>query len=220
MRQSEVKDFVSTDSSISTRIFVFFLTNIVWFCGFYYLNPLLQNFFSTGQSLSLFLKHLLYFSLSTTLMCVACYSYFLSKGSFKKIQIFLNKRIMAEAFIVALFCCLITIPFAYKYGYHLGFNFDLEKAIGNIFSNTYEEFQYRVLIFFGALYLFQRLIPAALLSGLVFALSHSNYPIEIQATIMITGTLTAVSYFRTKSFVTAILIHQIIDLILDTILIN
>jgi membrane protease YdiL (CAAX protease family) len=220
MNKSSVKDFVKTDVSTFSRFSVFLIVSGVWAFSFYFLTPLLQSYVPRADNLSLLVKHLFYFSLPTAMVCLACYIYFLSKGSFKKLQFSISRKLVTETIVVALFCSAITIPFALKYGYHLGFNFEFEKSIGNLFSNTYEEFEFRVLIFFGALYLFRRPVPAALISGIAFAISHANYPLEFQIAILITGTLTAIVYFRTKSFVAAIAIHQMIDLILDTILIK
>ena len=106
-------------------------------------------------------------------------------------------------------------------GYKWGFNFQPQKILGNIVSNSYEEFVYRFFFFWISCYLFKnkKWIPIILVN-IAFGLVHDQYPIIIQATVAIAGVCFSLAYLRAKSLLAAILAHQIADMILDTILIQ
>jgi len=101
-----------------------------------------------------------------------------------------------------------------------GFMVDLNlwKMTGNLFSNFYEELGYRGLLFGSALYAFRRFWPAAILSGLAFGLSHTQYPMVFRLFTTFVGVTWAWAYLRTRTLLAPWVSHQVSDMLLDTFL--
>jgi membrane protease YdiL (CAAX protease family) len=101
-----------------------------------------------------------------------------------------------------------------------GFQVDVNfwKMGGNVFSNFYEEFCYRVLLFGAGLYCFRSFWPAALISGLAFGLTHTQYPFVFRLFTAGVGYVAALAYFKSRSVLAPWLAHQLSDMLLDTFL--
>ena len=101
-----------------------------------------------------------------------------------------------------------------------GFQVDINfwKMGGNVVSNFYEEVCYRVLLFGAGLYTFRSFLPAALISGLAFGLTHTQYPFVFRIFTAVVGMAVALSYWKSRSVLAPWLAHQVSDMLLDTFL--
>lgn len=214
-----IETFVYSSDSIFDRVSVFTFSILTWYFGFKFVNPWYQNLLNeTFRLNSLFLKHLVYFSLATTIVCLLFYGFAVKASRFKPLNFRLDSKSIGFGVIAGTVISAVILPWAMWKGWSIGFNFDIYKIAGNLFSNTYEEFQYRVVILFGALYAFRNPIPALFLSGLIFAWTHANYPLDMQVAVGFSGIVMGYFYMKTGSFSTAIVGHQVADMILDTLL--
>jgi membrane protease YdiL (CAAX protease family) len=93
--------------------------------------------------------------------------------------------------------------------------FDGWSAIGNLFSNFYEEFIYRGLWFAALAFVCQRRAVAWVGSSLIFAASHGQYPHFIQALIFASSLLLCLARERTGAIWAPYVAHQLSDLIAD-----
>lgn len=212
--------FVSFDSTLKSRVFVFCSVLALWFFSFSYINPWYQGLLKSAINFdSLDYQHIFYFSIGTTSICFAYYLLMVHLKVFRSLNLAIDKDSVIWGIGSGLLVAAILLPWASARGWSIGFNLDVAKMLGNLFSNTYEEFQYRVLILFAAFYAFKRPSIAIAISSLVFAWSHTNYPLELKLSVGIAGLIYGFSYSKTGSFVTAVLGHQVSDMILDTHLI-
>lgn len=120
--------------------------------------------------------------------------------------------------IVGIGVSIVTSIVWIAMGHSIGFSFSAAKALGDAFSNMYEEISYRGLLFGAALYSMRRPALAMLFSGAVFAYTHQQYPLAFQVLIVFVGAAFAFGYMRTGSLWAAWVAHQFSDVVLDTIL--
>ena len=125
------------------------------------------------------------------------------------------KSAALQGLTVGLIILVLSIGFRFLVGSRFHLNFDLWEYGGNLFSNAYEEIFYRGLMFVGVLAFFRRAWPAAILSGLLFGLTHTQYPLGIQLGVAVIGVAFGFLYYRSGNLIAPWIAHQVGDL-LDT----
>lgn len=128
--------------------------------------------------------------------------------------------VLKEGFVWGLAACLFVVPVALGLGYKLGFEFHLEKAVGDVFSNTYEELVYRLFLFWVVKEYTNSKALGVLVSAFIFAYTHKQYPLQLQAVVFTAGLCFSMSYIRTRNITAPIFAHMVADLVLDTILVG
>lgn len=90
------------------------------------------------------------------------------------------------------------------------------SVLGNLFSNFYEEFIYRGLWLSALAFAFRSRWAGAVGSSIIFGLSHSQYPLMMQAMIAVCSLLFCVARYR-GSLWAPYIAHQLSDMILDSL---
>lgn len=226
MEDSRLSFFVADHDGAGwgRRSAVFVLCLGFWAACMYGLTPFVQRRFGDlplfSSAHGLFWKHALLFSLPTALPCLLLARALAAVGCFKPVALrrdagrALRFALGAGAAVAAL-TFAVVVPL---YGAKLGFHLDLDSVMGNLFSNGYEEVQYRVLIMFAGLYLFRNRWAAIVLSGAVFGLTHAQYPVGLRLVVALSGAVFAWAYSETGSFLAPWAAHQFADVLLDCLL--
>jgi membrane protease YdiL (CAAX protease family) len=103
-------------------------------------------------------------------------------------------------------------------GRHFQFTVDWYSIGGNLFSNFYEEVEYRALLLPASIYLFRSKWAAFFVSALIMGLTHSDYPLFLQSGVAVASFIMAIVYYKTGNLLAPWLTHQVSDMILDAIL--
>jgi membrane protease YdiL (CAAX protease family) len=119
--------------------------------------------------------------------------------------------------IVALIASVIFVYFLFPPGTVHWIDPVPWKIAGNLFSNFYEEFIYRgfMLVILGAAIGFW---PAAVISSAMWAYTHSQYPISLQALIMAVGIYFSWLTHRVRSLWTPYASHMVLDIVGDSLI--
>jgi len=207
------------------KLFVLSSSICIWLFTFYYSTPYLQKILrplckNILPGPRLLINHVFIFSFFTALVCFLYYLFLEKKFQLPKIQI--NKNTLSNALIqgtlLGIVIAIIFIPLAlYRWNMNIHFTLNLWSILGNLFSNTWEEIVHRGLIMMASLYAFKNEKIAWLISGLTFAWSHEQYPLEIRVAIGIIGCSFGWIYFKTKNFAAPITAHCVSDWILDSL---
>lgn len=206
------------------RMAVFSLTIAIWWASEQFLRPFcgnsiqeLKNFFGNGP----FVQNVLSQSLPVDLTCLILFFIFYKIKIVPAPQLNSKaKLIFREGFLWGLLICIPTVPLALNLGYHIGFAPNWQSILGNIISNSYEEFTYRVFLFSVAAYAFRHIWIGVLISSFLFAVIHSQYPTSMQIIVGLASVFFSLAYIRSNSLWSAILAHELSDAILDSILIR
>jgi membrane protease YdiL (CAAX protease family) len=100
----------------------------------------------------------------------------------------------------------------------LKFHFNPFSIAGNFFSNFCEELIFRGLIFFAFYSASNNKNVGIFISGIIFGLTHEQYPWLIKGYIMIIGTLFSHLTSEKNNLIPAIVAHDVVDWILDLFL--
>ena len=122
--------------------------------------------------------------------------------------------LIGSAVIIALVCGVVAAmgqPFAPH-------SPDGWSVAGNVVSNFYEDF-----IFSGFVFVVLRRVTgnswlAVVGVALLFAAVHTQYPLELRASIFVSGLIMGVARVRTDTIWTVWLVHMISDIVLDALL--
>lgn len=90
--------------------------------------------------------------------------------------------------------------------------------VGNVFSNMYEEIIYRGLMIHVGLAGLQNRHLALLVTAVVFAAVHTQYPWSLRLVMLPAAWLFGFAYVRSGSLLAPWIAHQVVDMIGDTIL--
>ncbi len=182
----------------------------------HHVRPLLKT---DHKGLSLLLNHVFFYSLPFGLVCFLLRQLLVEmdiltplrlKANFVKS---LNEGVAGGLMVIGLFV-LLWVAMGKGFKLHM----DPYSAAGNMFSNFYEELAYRGLVFSGLLFSLRWRWLAVVLSGLVFACTHSSYPLFLQAGVGVAGVVFSLVYLRTGSILAPWIAHELSDVILDSIL--
>jgi len=91
------------------------------------------------------------------------------------------------------------------------------KIAGNVFSNFYEEFVYRGFML-AALAAAIGFWPAAIIASAMWAFTHDQYPLSLQALIMAVGVYFSWLTRRARSLWTPYASHMVLDVIGDSLI--
>jgi|GEM_PF-2041204 len=226
MLQNNFEYFVGTDQVPKwKRLLYFFLALAVLYFGHDIVNPWLRHLirpffaaFDTNQKL--FFGHLLWFSLggafvtylfilvSVKLQIIKPVSFVRSPG-----------HAVAYGFMGGGFICAFMILLWILTGRHFQLEINWYSICGNLFSNFYEEVEYRALLIPASLYLFRNKWAAFSISAVIMAAAHYDYPLQLQVCVGTASFITAVIYFETGNLLAPWISHQLSDVVLDAILV-
>lgn len=219
----ESKHFVNKPDSLFQGAFIFVSCLLTWFISYKYINPFIRHSINKAISfessdISQLFGHMFTYSLATTLCCYVLYLVFVRLGYFKAIKLGFDRESIIVGVVTGIIMAVIAAPFLVYKGWTFGFDPNFFSIIGNIFSNTYEEFVYRIFVFLGTIYLFKDIRIGLVVSASIFGLSHSDYPWDFQILVALMGGIMSLSYLRTRSFASVVIAHQVVDIIVDSIL--
>ena len=215
---------LNNNDSLIKRLTLFSFVILVCWASGEYLMPLFMDKTQGLKSLignGPIIQNVLAQILPLTIVCSALYFLFrkaniipkaLFKGNFN--------TILKEGVLWAFITCVVTIALALQVGYKIGFNFNLQSILGNIVSNSYEEFTFRVFLLSISAYAFRNVWSGIFITSILFALMHAQYPLPMQILVGMVSLFFTLAYVRSKSFFAALLAHQLADMILDTILVR
>lgn len=199
------------------------LVILVWWLSEVHLRPLsggviqqVREYFGENE----FIRHLFSQSLPVDVVCFVMLVVFCSAGIIPKpnFQGSISK-VFKEGTLWGLLICVPVIPLALHLGFELGFTFSWQKMLGNVISNSYEELTYRVFLFSVAAYALKSIPAGALVSAVLFALIHNQYPVSMQIAVGLAALFFSAAYIRSGTIFAALWAHQLSDMILDSILI-
>lgn len=107
--------------------------------------------------------------------------------------------------MLILFCTLKIIPFPQVRG-----SFSKILKEGSI---------YRIFLFSIAVYAFKNIFAGVLITAILFASVHSQYPTSMQLIVGLASVFFSIAYIRPGTLLAALWAHQLSDMILDSILI-
>lgn len=213
---------IKSQDSLLKRIILLIVAVSSWWAAEKYLRPLLGPVIQSLRSdfgNATFHQHLLSQSLPVDVTCLVLLILFI------RLRIFPSpgfkaplSLILKEGLFWGTAICIPTILLALNLGFKIGFDLDIQNILGNFISNTYEEFTYRVFLFSVAAYAFRSLWMGILVTALLFAIIHTQYPASLQIVVGLASISFSVAYLRSGSILAAILAHQFSDMILDTFL--
>lgn len=91
------------------------------------------------------------------------------------------------------------------------------KIAGNLFSNFFEEFVFRGFLLVG-LRRVAGFWPAAIVSSILWALQHTQFPLLMQVAVAIVGVLFCLLARRAKSLWAPYVAHELLDLVGDILI--
>jgi membrane protease YdiL (CAAX protease family) len=163
--------------------------------------------------------HALLYSTLGALVCLALWIAFVRAKWLAPMPLALSRAVVAWGVAAALVTAAGTFGFlaATQPGALHAPRFDAWLAAANLFSNLYEELIFRgfVLAALTAVFGFW---PAALLSSLAFAVTHSQYPLALQALIATCGLFWCWIVRRTRSLWSSWIAHVGLDWMVDPFL--
>ena len=224
-------------SSISKRILVLCISIIILLTRFW-VSPEIREAiraifdYPDYEGIWIVFEHVFLYTTFTTLLCLLSW-YFLYKKQFfpsvKNYFIFNKKSLIygivsgLAMFIFNLILGFLLINFADfdgSIGYNPLFLKDYWIIIGNIFSNFYEEFIYSVFLLLSFKYTFNKNWIAIILTGLIFGLIHTQYPIHFRMVLSIFGFVTSWVVIKTNSIWAAWLSHMLVDILMALLIIQ
>jgi membrane protease YdiL (CAAX protease family) len=167
-----------------------------------------------------FLPHLLLYSTLTALIAALLWLAFVRAGAVRGALFGGFVRTLpigVAAGLVSLAVSLLVVWVAFPAGTIGWVDPQPWKIAGNLFSNFYEEFVFRGFILV-ALTAVLRFWPASILSSIMWAATHTQYPLSLQATIAIVGILFCWLVRQTKSVWPAYTGHMVLDIIGDSLI--
>ena len=198
------------------------------YCTAYFPNPQFRQWVRglAGNSMNagpwVFLRHLLVQTTMVALACALAWWLLARRGWLPPMRESLHvrepRRILAWAAIASVAIIAFTIgaivAIGGSFAPHVPRGWDV---LGNVFSNFYEE-----LIFSGFLFVVLREVSgrdavAVVGVALIFGAVHTQYPIELRASIVISALMMGVARVKTGTIWTVWLVHMVSDIILDAL---
>ena len=131
-----------------------------------------------------------------------------------------GRRAVVDGLLGALFAIVVALLALPLLHLRFGFAFRGWEQAGDLVSNAYEELVARGLVFTAAWYALDSRMLAALISGLLFGLTHEQYPPLLRVLVGITGAVWSLVYARTGNFAAPWIAHEGADLVLGLILVG
>lgn len=199
-------------SSIGVWLFSFLIFK-PWVVGFY--SKFFENF-EVGPRL--FFKHSFVFSAPTALLCLVWIILLQKWKLIEPIQVSFDKKSVMISLYWGVGVALITLAIAPILGMNYRFHFDPWSIAGNFISNLYEEIIFRGLLFLSFWRAFGSKSIAIFLSGILFGLTHEQYPWLLKTYIAVIGSFLSYLTSKERNIIPAIIVHDISDWILDLFL--
>lgn len=224
LKKYDAQFILPTGDSVYKRGVIFAVTIAIWWLSEHFLRPYcgdaiqgLRDRFGNGP----LVQNLISQSLPVDLTCLVLFVVFFRAKIIPMPKIVGNLGVIfREGLFWGLLIRVPTIILALNMGFHLGFVPNWQSILGNIISNSYEEFTYRIFLFSIAAYTFRRVWIGILISALLFASIHTQYPLAMQIIVALAAIFFSLAYVRTNSILAALLAHELSDAILDTILLR
>jgi membrane protease YdiL (CAAX protease family) len=193
------------------------LVYLVWrYVAIPYVQPVQRQMFAGLEGgLKRFVTNvILYNSFLYAVLSVIAIFLLIKAGIFRLPSLKRNlKSTIFQGLLVGFIILILSIGFQLLIGSRFHLNFDAWEFGGNLFSNAYEEIFYRGFIFVGLLYFFRRAWPAVIISGLMFGLTHTQYPLGQQMGVALIGAAFGFLYYRTGNLLAPWIAHQVVDLL-------
>jgi len=177
-------------------------------------NPAYQGF------VGVVLPHLLLYSTLTALVCGILWALFVRSGQLPAPELGDVRRSILPGVaggLIAIALTLAVVAAAFPAGLIHWIAPDPWKIGGNVFSNFFEEFIYRGFV----LVALRRALgfwPAAVLSSAMWAFTHTQYPLILQACILLTGVGFCWLARYARSLWAPYVAHEVLDLIGDSLI--
>ena len=192
------------------------LVYLIWkYVATPYVQPILQQTFAglEGGPKRFVTNVLLYNSFLYAVLSVVAIFLLVKAGIFRLPSLKRNiKPAIVKGFLVGFIILALTLAFQLLMRSQFRLHFDAWEYGGNLFSNAYEEIFYRGFILVGLLYFFRRAWPAIIISGLMFGLTHTQYPLGMQLGVSVIGVTFGFLYYRTGNLLAPWIAHQVADL--------
>lgn len=214
--------FLESKDGRAKRAILFLVAIAIWWMSEQFLRPVLgdsiqeiRNYFGNG----VFVRHVLSQSLPVDIVCFLMLVTFCAAGVIPKPQFGGSlSKVVKEGSVWGILICMPAIPLALYLGFKLGFAPNWQSILGNIVSNSYEELTYRVFLFSIAAYAFRNIWVGILVSAVLFAWIHNQYPVSMQIVVGLASMFFSFAYIRSRNVLAALWAHQLSDMILDSIL--
>jgi membrane protease YdiL (CAAX protease family) len=177
-------------------------------------NPQYQGF------VGIFLPHLLLYSTLTALACALLWAIFARSGALPSPDLGNLRRATVPGIIGGLLALAMTlgvVAAVFPAGMIHWVPPDPWKIAGNFFSNFFEEFIYRGFVLV-ALRQVVGFWPAALISSAMWAFTHTQYPLVLQACILLTGIAFCWLARYAQSLWAPYIAHEVLDVIGDSLI--
>jgi len=141
----------------------------------------------------LLIPHVFLYSTLQALFCLAAWSWLVRIGWLERARLSAGRRTIVWGFAAGLGSIAFVVGYFLASGQGDAFHaprVDAWNAVANLFSNFFEEYVFRGFIL-AALAAALGFWPAAVLSSVAFAATHTQYPPGLQATIALTAILWA-----------------------------
>ena len=201
---------------------------LVYYVALRWLTPaiarLLEPRFPSEPGPRLFLQHLLTFSWPTAMVCGAAWWLLSRLGVLEPPRSWLGfgprpGQAIRCGLIAGVILSAVVVVVGLALGQRLRFHPNAWGMAGNVFSNAYEELEYRGLLLHAGWAASGHRWGGVLISSLVFGWSHAHGSHAVPRMIAagIAGLVFALLAVRTRSLGGAWTAHQLSDMILDSI---
>ena len=222
MEDSPELDYLIDNTSVTWKKRIFavatcILVCLVWkYFAIPYIQPVQRQMFAglEGGPKRFMTNLLLYNSFLYAILSILAIFLLVKWKIFRSLSLKRNiKSAVTEGLTAGLVILTLSMGFQLLMRSRFHFYFDVWEFCGNLFSNAYEEIFYRGFIFVGLLYFFRRAWPAVIISGLMFGLTHTQYPLGQRLGIAVIGVAFGFLYYRTGNLIAPWIAHQVTDMI-------
>ena len=210
-------------NSVAQRAFVLLSSVGVWFFSVTIFKPWVVGFYSDAitrleSGPRLFMNHAFVFSTPTAVVCLGWFLILKRLGLVDSISMTMSPQLFLRSMYWAIGIVVLTLVSAPLLGLEYGFHFSPWSLAGNFISNLSEEIIFRGFLLFAFWRAFGFKAVAVILSGIVFGLTHEQYPVLIKVYIMGIGTLLSHLTSLEGNLLPAVIVHDVSDWILDLFL--
>jgi|SRR5215813_7293181 len=195
----------------------------------YHITPFIARFLvplfpsTDPKGLSLFLRHLLTFSLPTAVVCLLAWAWMarweLLPQPWPSLTLGAAPlRTLTHGLAGGALIAGVTVVCVYVSQHGLHWQPNGWGIAGNCFSNFYEEVEYRGFITEAGLAAFRKARWAILLGAAAFGLSHGTLGGGRMMLATLVGVLLGFVYYRTRSLWAPWIVHQVADVVADSLL--
>lgn len=209
--------------TIFQKAFVLISSISVWLFAFLIFKPWIVKFYSPyfhefADGPKLFLKHTFIYSTPTALICYLWIRFLQYYKLIPQIYFKISKSNVTQGIKYGIAIVILTFVLSPLLGLTFTFHFNPYSIAGNFFSNFCEEIIFRGLLFFAIYSATNNKFIGIIISGIIFGLTHEQYPWLVKGYIMLIGALLSYLTSDKNNLVPAVVAHDISDWILDLFL--